>query len=100
MTPGRTEDAKLQRAGFQKLGPQKLWCQICDSRQVDSARPDTGKFFRVFGIELTAEERYVSSFFAVCDQCNVMNAVKEIPNVENLLVRSLSDEHKSQDSCG
>jgi len=42
-------------AGYKQLGPQKLWCQICDSRQVDSQDLATGKFFTVFGLERSPE---------------------------------------------
>jgi hypothetical protein len=83
----KTEDAKLLRMGYTKLGPQKMWCQVCDSRQVDSNDPATGKFFKAFGLEQTSEMRPTSVLFAICPQCKHTDAVHEIKNVTTLLIR-------------
>jgi hypothetical protein len=83
----KAEDAKFLRIGYQKLGPQKLWCQVCDSRQVDSKNPATGKFFKVFGLESRLELPSTSLFFAVCPYCKYTEAVHEITDIENSLVR-------------
>lgn len=74
-------------AGYERIGPQKLWCQICDSRQVDSEDPATGKFFKVFGLEHARELTPTSLFFAICPHCKYTDAVHEIKDVANLLVR-------------
>jgi hypothetical protein len=34
---------------------EKWWCNVCDSKQVDSADPKTGDFYIVFGIEYPAK---------------------------------------------
>ena len=47
---------------------QVYWCQACDARQVDSSKPETGKFFQQFGHEFHTGD-YTSVFYALCPDC-------------------------------
>ena len=48
--------------------PQVYWCQVCDSNQVDSTKPETGKFYHCFGHDFETGD-YTSVFFAHCARC-------------------------------
>ena len=47
---------------------QVYWCQNCDAKQVDSSKPETGKFFQQFGHEFVTGD-YTSVFYALCNDC-------------------------------
>ena len=47
---------------------QVYWCHNCDSRKVDSSKPETGKFFQQFGHEFETGD-YTSVFYALCPNC-------------------------------
>jgi hypothetical protein len=57
--------------------PQVYWCHICDANKVDSERPETGKFYHVFGHEFETGD-YTSVFFAICPDCTVIEACNEV----------------------
>ncbi len=64
------------------------WCNVCDHKQVDSNKPESGKFYRVSGHAFTRFNRetqkaeygggYYNVAFAVCPNCDVKNALKVI----------------------
>ena len=54
---------------------QVYWCNVCDDNQVHSDKPETGKFYQVFGHEFHTGD-YTSVFFAVCSTCDVMKSLK------------------------
>lgn len=64
---------------------EKWWCEVCDSKQVDSSDPSTGCFYHVFGIEWPAKDDSdnTSIIFAICDTCNPLDALHKI-KIENL----------------
>jgi hypothetical protein len=64
---------------------EKWWCNVCDSKQVDSADPKTGDFYIVFGIEYPAKEdsENTSVIFAICDTCDPKDTLRKI-NLENI----------------
>jgi len=74
---------------MEHLGHQKWWCDVCDSRQVDSKDSTTGSYYQVAGMEHPArskEEKWTSIIFAVCCECEPIKALHKI-KVENQVVR-------------
>lgn len=74
-----------------RIGPQKWWCSVCDSRQVDSTDPTTGKFYITFGMEHPAgyqsqEDHWTSVLFAVCCDCNPADVLSSI-TIENIVTK-------------
>lgn len=84
----KAEKSYYTPAGMIALGNQVLWCQICDSRQVDSAKPETGKFYMVHGLARAADTPPTSIFLAICPHCKYTDAMTEAKNIETVLVRS------------
>ena len=74
-------------AGYSALGSVKIWCQICDTRQVDSQKPDTGNFYHVFGLQHAPETPPAAVFFAVCPHCKPTDIIVPVRNIEELLIR-------------
>jgi hypothetical protein len=74
-------------ANYTKLGAQKMWCQVCDSRQVDSEDGNTGGFYKVFGLEHKHGTPPASVFFAICPHCKPVEAVIPLKSVADLLIR-------------
>jgi len=63
---------------------EKWWCNVCDSKQVDSADSSTGCFYHVFGIEHPAiDDKPTSIIFAICDTCDPKDTIRKI-NMDNL----------------
>jgi len=53
---------------------QIFWCNHCDAKQVDSNKPETGRFFVVFGHSWSQshkeyEGEYTGGMFALCEDC-------------------------------
>ena len=82
------KDIYYKPSGMEPLGQQVLWCQICDERQVNSSKKETGKFYMVHGLARAAETPPVSLFFAICPHCKPCSAVTAV-NIENVLIQSL-----------
>lgn len=64
---------------------EKWWCNVCDSKQVDTADSNTGSFYHVFGIEHPGigDSKPTSIIFAICDSCDPKDTIRKI-NMENL----------------
>lgn len=65
---------KVNMTPYRPRTAQKFWCNSCDSWQVDSENPETGKFFVQFGHSYSAEEQeysgdYHGVMFAFCTHC-------------------------------
>ena len=54
--------------------------------EVDSAKPDTGKFYRVFGVTDLVENRTGSVLLAICPYCDAHHAMNKVSDVEKLIV--------------
>ncbi len=60
-------------------GPQEFWCSVCDCALVNSENPETGKFYLVAGNQAhSVRDDYHMILFAVCRNCNPLDALKEI----------------------
>ena len=57
--------------------PQIYWCHVCDANKVHSNKPETGKFYHVFGHAFD-DGNYHSIFFAICPDCNVLDALNVV----------------------
>jgi hypothetical protein len=70
------------------FGKQIWWCNICDEKQVDSTKPETGSYYMLNGVEHPASgnDACRTVIFAVCCHCNLLNAARKI-NVEHLFDR-------------
>lgn len=64
---------------------QIYWCHVCDHKQVDLDKPETGTFYRVSGHtyqigtvwhEQESPKDYTHVTFAICPDCNVLDALK------------------------
>jgi hypothetical protein len=75
------------KKGYKTIGHQKMWCNICDSRQVDSTKPASGSFYKVFGLQHAPETLPASVFFAICPHCKAANAIIPISKVEDLIIQ-------------
>jgi hypothetical protein len=74
-----------------------FWCHVCDHNQVHSNDTKTGKFYQVFGHQYLPAMKvvngkyemqpqgsgdYHSIVFAVCNECNLLDSLREI-NLED-----------------
>lgn len=54
---------------------EQQWCACCDTHQVDSAEPESGRFYAPFGHVLDQKGEwdgdYVPVLFAVCCYCTI-----------------------------
>lgn len=65
----------------EEMKKHEFWCEVCDGKIVDSTKPETGKFYSVSGCLWSAPDEfngdYKSVLFAVCPDCDPMNALCE-----------------------
>jgi hypothetical protein len=57
--------------------PHKWFCEVCDSNVVVSDKPDSGKFYRVYGRKSDADDWH-SIVLAVCNECDPKNALQVV----------------------
>lgn len=58
---------------------ETLWCQVCDQKVVSPEDPTSGSFHVVCGHNVKRDGgigRYRAVVFAVCSDCNPVDAVK------------------------
>jgi len=64
------------------MKPTTHWCSVCDARQVDSEKPETGTFYTALGSAWSEkgewEGEHTSVLFAVCPKCEVKDVAKRI----------------------
>ena len=65
---------KIDLEPFEPRTRQIHWCYQCDQNQVDSAVPETGRFFTLAGHIFNPVSReydgdYCNVLFSVCSQC-------------------------------
>lgn len=65
---------KLELESYRPATHSNFWCHICDGRQVDSDKPESGNFFVTFGHMFDRKTRhydgdYHGVMFAVCNHC-------------------------------
>jgi hypothetical protein len=71
--------------------PQLYWCNVCDTNTVDSTKPETGKFYHVYGHDFSTGD-CTSIFFAICPECNPIQALNELFTAANKIKLDNDDE--------
>lgn len=56
------------------------WCSLCDAKQVDRDKPETGRFYVVFGHEWSGKADWSGDYhsigFALCPDCSLTDYLK------------------------
>lgn len=64
------------------------WCAVCDAKIVDSAKPETGRWFAAAGHAWSSKGKYEGAYysvlFAICPDCDPLEALHEITEGNDL----------------